>query len=69
MILIYEPAHAKRYKNFRFLHETEEKCHIIYFLVFLFPKSEENLINDVIKCCHYNDKFYYVIILKLNVLK
>ena len=35
----------------------------------LFPKSEGNLINDVTKCCLYNDKFYYVIILKLNVLE
>ena len=57
-----------KFSNFSFLHKTEEKCHRIYFLVFLFPKSEENLINDVIKCCHYNDKFYYVV-LKLNVLK
>ena len=44
-----------------FLHETEEKCHRICFLVFLLPKSEENLIYDVIKCCQYKDKFYYVI--------
>ena len=60
-----EPVHAKRYKmvkvfKFFFLHKTEEKCHRIYFLVFLLPKSEENLINDIIKCCQYNDKFYYV---------
>ena len=54
--------------NFRFLHKTEEKSHRIYFLVFLLPKSEENLINDIVKWCHYNDKFYYVI-MKLNVLK
>ena len=47
-----------KFSNFRFLHETEEKSHRIYFLVFLLLKSEENLINDVIKCCHYNDKFY-----------
>ena len=65
---INEPAHAKRYKMvkffefyFLFLHKTEEKYHRIYFLVFLLPKFEENLINDVIKCCHYNDTFYYVI--------
>ena len=70
-----EPAHAKRYKMvkvfdfFIFLHKTKEICRRIYFLVFcVFPKSEENLITDVIKCCHYNDKFYYVI-LKLNMLK
>ena len=48
-----------KFLNFSFLHKTE-KCHRIYFLVFLLQKSEENLINDTIKCCHYNDKFYYV---------
>ena len=54
--------------NFSFLHKTEEKCHRIDFLVFLLPKSDETLINDIIKCCHYNDKLYDVI-LKHNVLK
>ena len=55
-LLKNEPVHAKRYKfsNFSFLHKTEEKFLRIYFLVFVLPKSEENLINDVIK-------FYYVI--------
>ena len=56
-----------KFSNFSFLHKTEETCHRIYFFVFLLPKSEENLINDVIKCCHYNDKSYYVT-LKHNVL-
>ena len=50
-----------KYSRFSFLHKTEEKCQRIYFLVFLLPKSEENLINNVIKCRHYKDKFYYVI--------
>ena len=51
-----------KFSNFSFMHKTEEKRHRIYLLVFLLPKSEENyLINDVIKCCHYNDKLYYVI--------
>ena len=50
-----------KFLNVSFLHKTEETCHRIYFFVFLLPKSEENLINDVIKCSHCNDKFYYVI--------
>ena len=53
---------------FFFLHKTGAQYHRIYFLLFLLPKSKENLINDVTTCCHYNNKFYYVV-LKLNVLK
>ena len=50
-----------KFSSCSFLNNTEEKCHKIYFFVFLLIKTEENLINDAIKCCHYNDKFYYVL--------
>ena len=46
-----------KFPNFSFLHKTEEKCHRIYYLLLLLPNFEEKFINDVIKCCHYNDKF------------
>ena len=50
----------------------KQKKNVIEFTSWcLLPKSEENLINDVIRCFHYNDNFItlYDLIVKLNVLK
>ena len=47
-------------QSFRILvFYIKQKTYVIEFTAWCFYC--QNLINDVIKCCHYNDTFYYVI--------
>ena len=56
-----------KFSNFSFLHKTEEKCHRIYFLVFLLPNSLMTSSNVFIITTNFIT--LYDRIVKLNVLK